>query len=107
MMAIDLGVVFGRIGAIYDAQSLINWFLCTYFEKNSIFEKQPFWPNWPIWPKMPIFGHFWGGGPTKIGFFSGKIDDGHRLRGRFGRIGAICDAQSLINWFICTDFEKN
>ena len=42
MTAIELGVVFGRIGAIYDAQLPINWVLCTDFDKNSIFETQPF-----------------------------------------------------------------
>ena len=54
--SIDLGVVFGRIGAICDAQSLINWFLCTDFEKNSIFEKMA------ILAKMADFGQksrFW------------------------------------------------
>ena len=84
MMAIDLGVVFGRIGAICDAQSLINWFLCTYFEKNSIFEKQPFLPNWPILAENADFWPFFGVGVRpKSDFFSRKIDDGHRLRGRF------------------------
>ena len=73
MIAIELGVVFGRIGAIYDAQSLINWVLCTDFEKNSIFEKQPFWPKCPILAENPDFlAIFGGGGPTTIGFFFAK-----------------------------------
>ena len=83
MIAIELGVVFGRIGAIYDVQSLINWVLCTDFEKHSIFEKQLFWPKCPILAENPDFWTFLGWGPTKIEFFSGKIDDSHRVRGRF------------------------
>ena len=93
MTAIELGVVFGRIGAIYDAQSLINWFLCTYFEKNSIFGRQSFWPKCPILAENPDFWPFlgWGSDQNRI-FFREKSMTAIELGVVFGCIGAIYDA---------------